>query len=108
MRLYLAGPMRGYPDENKDAFSKGAALLRKHGHFVFNPAENKTQKGGGLRDAMAIDMMWICMSAEGIAILEGSRQSLGASAEMALAMAISIPVMNIDWWLNMPAMESMS
>jgi hypothetical protein len=88
-RIYLAGPMRGMPDENRVAFEIQAAELRSLGHFVFNPAENKT---GNLRESMAIDLAWIALCAEAVATLPGSEKSLGACAEVALAHAIGIPV----------------
>ena len=39
-KLYLAGPMRGYPEDNYPHFNEMAAELRKLGYAVFNPAEN--------------------------------------------------------------------
>ena len=39
MRIYLAGPMRGYPDFNYPAFHEAAKVLRDMGYDVFNPAE---------------------------------------------------------------------
>ena len=37
--LYIAGPMRGYPDHNFPAFRAAAAALRRAGYGVVNPAE---------------------------------------------------------------------
>ncbi len=45
MRLYLAGPMRGLPRYNFDAFAVAAAALRAHGHTVYSPAENDAAEG---------------------------------------------------------------
>lgn len=98
--LYLAGPMRGLPDENKPAFYAAAEELRKVGHFVFNPAENKTPEGG-IRAALAMDLNWIALCAEGIALLPDWHKSQGATAEVALAEAIGIPHFMADSWLRM-------
>jgi hypothetical protein len=39
MRVYLAGPMAGYPENNYPAFHRGAAWLRSKGYEVVSPAE---------------------------------------------------------------------
>lgn len=39
MKLYLAGPVTGYPERNFPAFTHYAAALRAKGHAVTNPAE---------------------------------------------------------------------
>lgn len=93
MRIYLAGPMRGYPDENREAFARETARMRELGHTVFNPVENKTDD---LKTGLAIDTAWICLSSQMIAKLPGWGKSLGAQAEVALADAIGIPHMPVE------------
>ena len=39
MRLYIAGPMRGYDEYNFPAFHKTASRLRRMGHTIISPAE---------------------------------------------------------------------
>ena len=111
MRLYLAGPMRGIPEFNFPAFFEAAKKLRTEGHIVFSPAERDTlqhgesiwkgstgdlgpavQKGFSLREALQADTKWICMEAEGIALLPGWETSKGARAEKALAEALGLEV----------------
>ena len=108
MKIYLAGPMRGYENFNFPAFDFAAAKLRQDGHEVFSPAErdrlihgpklenNKTGDeveaektvGFSLRDALATDMDWIARNADAIALLPGWEKSSGAQAELALAKAL--------------------
>lgn len=107
MKIYLAGPMSGYPEFNFPTFHAAAALLRADGHEVFSPAENDIAKigdfsknnptgdvkaanaaGFSLRHALADDTKFICLEAEGIAMLPGWEKSLGARAEHALAVAL--------------------
>ena len=38
MKVYIAGPMSGYPDMNGPAFDKKADELRAQGYEVVNPA----------------------------------------------------------------------
>lgn len=91
MRLYLSGPMTGKPEFNHAEFNKAAAILREAGHEVFNPAETnfgRPLKAVTHREALAVDLLWICQHAEGIALLEGWEQSRGAQAEVAVGRAI--------------------
>ena len=37
MRIYLSGPITGYPDHNRKAFADVAFTLQSEGHFVINP-----------------------------------------------------------------------
>jgi hypothetical protein len=88
MKIYIAGPMRGYPDLNFPAFNDTAANLRAQGHEVFNPAE---QGDIPIREALAVDLQWICLHAEAVALLPGWEASSGAQAEAATADAVGIP-----------------
>lgn len=112
MKIYLAGPMRGYPNFNFPAFAEAASKLRADGHYVFNPAECDTQrdgvdwgnevpsgdlaaaaaKGFNLRQALGDDLAFICQEAEAIALLPGWQKSKGATAEHAAAVALGLEV----------------
>lgn len=103
MRLYLAGPMRGLPRHNFDAFDAAAALLRKHGHTVLNPADRDREvgfdpdrtieaQGFSVEDALRYDITYIVTEAEGIALLPGWERSIGARLERRVAEAIGLPV----------------
>lgn len=112
MKIYLAGPMRGYPDFNFPAFMDAAAKLRAAGHEVFNPAERDAAEWGEIKSLKgdeeefaakvglsALDMKrrvfyfdtrWITTMADGVAMLPGWERSLGAQAEVALAKAVGL------------------
>lgn len=115
-KIYLAGPMRGLPLFNYPAFTKGAAMLREKGYFVFNPAEADTKRTGknagdlsksgdeaeaaangfNLRAALGEDLAFICQEADAIALLPGWENSKGARAEKATAEALGLEVLYID------------
>ncbi len=120
MLIYLAGPMRHYPDFNRAAFDKVSKRLRAAGHTVFSPAENdvdlfgnkmkkKNRKGDentlakelGIetkalrRKVFASDMKWICEEADAVALLPGWKKSTGATAERALGRALGHEIIYI-------------
>lgn len=100
MRLYLAGPMRGYPFYNADAFRRAAERIRAEGDEVVSPVE--IDEAAGLdfaacptgtealpegfdlptlirRDLDAID------TCDAILLLPGWEKSSGAAVELAYA-----------------------
>lgn len=100
MKIYLAGPMRGYPQSNFPAFNAAANVLRHDGHNVFNPAENDDlmEKQGvplTIRRCLEIDLAWICREADAIAMLPGWEKSTGATAERAAAIALGLEVIEL-------------
>lgn len=98
MKIYLAGPMTGYPDWNVHAFNKKAAELRALGHLVFSPAEvDLPLVPGGelsstLREALYQDTKFICLEADMVVLLPGWEKSHGARAEQALAVALGLEI----------------
>lgn len=96
MRVYLAGPISGMPENNFPAFHRAAADLRAAGHEVFNPAEFGAEKSESDRRAILRDeLAWICDHAEAIALMPGWERSRGATAELALANAIDLKVLRL-------------
>lgn len=117
MKVYLAGPMRGIPEFNFPAFHAAAAKLREQGHEVFSPAEKDIERHGtdisvgnasgdeaqaveehgfNLREALGIDLAWICAEAEAVALLPGWYHSKGAQAEYKTAMALGLNIINLE------------
>lgn len=108
MKVYLSGPMRRVKGFNFPSFDNAASYLKQMGHTVFNPAEQDRFRGFdfseltgnedladlgfSLREVLAEDMTWIALEAEVVAVLPGWPLSSGAQAEVALARALDIPV----------------
>lgn len=89
-RIYLAGPMTGYPEHNYPAFLDAAAKIRALGYFVCCPAElNPPDVTYG--QALAVDLAWIISHAQGIVFLPGWENSRGCAVEHALARALDLP-----------------
>jgi len=106
-RVYLAGPMRRYPEFNHPAFHQAARLLRAEGYEVFSPAEHDIAMGldvtgttgdpaelagFSLREALGAGLAWITARADAVVTLPGWEASLGACAEVAAARALGLPV----------------
>lgn len=115
--IYVAGPMRGYPEFNFPAFHVAAAKLRAEGYEVFSPAENDEKRHGtdfskkfvtgdmgaaikeqgfDLRVALGEDLAWICAKADAVYMLKGWENSKGATAERATAIALGLEVVYED------------
>lgn len=115
-RIYLAGAMSGIPHFNFPAFHRAAAMLRNEGHHVFNPAEADIDRIGvdpsidnptgdvtlaaerhGLsrRECLAEDLSWIALHADAIALIPGWEKSTGVAAELALARALDLEVIEL-------------
>ena len=112
MKVYIAGPMRGYAEFNYPAFHAAAKYLRSHGHEVFSPAEQDIKrhngediskgtsgnlaeieaKGFNLRDAIMDDLEFIGRHADAIALLPGWNKSAGVKVELALANFLGLKV----------------
>jgi Domain of unknown function (DUF4406) len=100
MKIYLAGPMRGYPDGNASAFAYWTVRLRETGHEIFNPVEHELTLGYDastrpIRDCMLDDMSYILREAEAVVVLNGWERSRGALAEMHTAWCCDIPVYRV-------------
>jgi hypothetical protein len=112
-RIYLAGPMTGYPGFNFRAFDSAAKNLRSKGWDVVSPAElddpivrraalrskdgspNTTDTGGETwGDFLARDVKLIADDGiEGIITLEGWRKSKGARLETFIGRLMGIPIL---------------
>ena len=99
MRLYVAGPITGWPDKNRPAFEAAATELGALGYEVVTPFEHE---GGG-------DLEWehyvrlglrLMLTCEGVALLPEWYTSTGAKLEQLVATAVSIPCRDLSEWLD--------
>lgn len=103
-KIYIAGPMSGYPNFNFDAFYAAAKIFEELGWTVFNPANKEgetlseaskvngdhiqAQKDGfDFRSVYTWDVNKV-IEADAIFMLDGWEASLGAQGELAVARAM--------------------
>jgi hypothetical protein len=92
MRVYVAGPMTGFPEHNYPAFAAEAARLRAAGHDVVSPAEvNAGLEHEGWLACMRRDIPAL-LTCDAIQLLPGWAQSRGATIEMCLASDLGLRI----------------
>ena len=84
-KIYIAGPMTGLPNFNRDSFHKASDYFTSKGYSVLNPAT--------LPDGLtSSEYMDICVAmvrcADQVYFLEGWQKSAGAQAEYHLAVKL--------------------
>ena len=91
MKLYVSGPMTGYPEFNYPAFEEATARLRAAGHEVISPHEVNPPDDTDhpwewfmRRDIVAL------MEAEAVVVLPGWESSRGAALETNIAGALGM------------------
>ena len=97
--IYLSGAMTGVPEFNFPAFNEAAAAWRACGYRVTNPAEGFNGKTDLPRNVyLREDILILVDDREGlvdaVAVLPGWQASQGASLEVSIARALSIPVLD--------------
>jgi hypothetical protein len=102
MKVYIAGPMSGYPDMNFPAFDKKAEELRAQGYEVVNPAEKDRANGyipqpeGFCTEAQYKEFLMqdlpLVASCDAIYLLRGWARSRGARLERHLAKVLGLTI----------------
>jgi len=83
-RVYVGGPMTGYPELNFPAFHARTAELRAEGYEVINPAEVNPDPATPYADCMRKDLAAL-LTCDKLVLLPGWHASRGASAEWLVA-----------------------
>lgn len=91
MKIYIAGPMTGYPELNFPAFHAEAARLRELGYEVVNPAEINVDPSAGWSACMRADIREL-VTCDAVATLDGWSKSKGASLEVHIARELGLLV----------------
>lgn len=97
-KVYIAGPMRGYPDYNYPAFYGAEERLSAKGHEVVNPAKVGDAYGTpdqlvadkGLLDRLMNDELRMIATCDTIYLLKGWEASEGARSELAVALMLGL------------------
>jgi hypothetical protein len=111
-RVFIAGPMRGYPDFNFPAFKNAREALRERGIDVFCPAERdeangydftgtngtdeELQAAGFNMDQALADGVHQVLNSDCVVVLPGWQRSAGARTEMAVALKYGKTVYTLD------------
>ena len=89
LKIYLAGPMSGITNDNREVFNQKAALLRQQGHCVLNPATLPP----GLEQREYMDICYAMIrAANTLHMLPGWQNSDGAKAEYHCAVKLGLPI----------------
>lgn len=98
-RLYIAGPMTGYPQNNYPLFNGAAASLRARGFDVVNPAEFGNHNGttSSYVDLLRNDLRAL-LDCDGVAALDMWWESVGARNEIQVAGTLKMPVRSVYEW----------
>ena len=99
MRIYIAGPMTGYPDYNRDAFEVAAIALKLHNHEPLNPREHDTPDDAPWGTHLRVDIAAL-LTADAVAVLDDWECSRGATLEVSIAQALGMTVKPLDQWLR--------
>ena len=95
MKIYIAGPMTGYPEHNYPAFHQAATMLTILGHDVESPAAGGQVEGWEWPDYMRRGLHQL-LTCDTIALLPGWQNSRGATIEHQLATDLGMTVIELD------------
>lgn len=102
-KLYLAGPMTGYPQNNYPEFHRVTTALRDTGYEVVNPAEFGSDRGHYV-DLLRDDLRGM-LDCQGIAFHGEWWKSQGARNEINVGGLLRMPVRSWREWLDRVHLE---
>lgn len=110
MKVYVAGPMTGYPDHNVPAFDAATAKLRSLLFHVVSPPDVTRSYGVTIRginsdgtidpaaycQLVKLDIQAMLQDCERIYVLPGWRESKGAKLEVAIGLACGMKIYDFE------------
>lgn len=98
-KLYVAGPMTGYPEANYPAFNEATRHLEGVGFEICNPATAVVGTEAHYVDFIREDLRML-LDCHGVAVLEHWWESAGARNEVQVAGLLCMPVRPVNEWLE--------
>jgi hypothetical protein len=110
-RLYVAGPMRGKPRYNAEAFDAAAKSLRASGYKPITPIQIDLQvdpafdhgKHEATPEQIARFQLACILELPacfGVALLDGWQESDGTKRELRMAKALGLPCRSVEAWME--------
>ena len=106
-RVYIAGPMSGYPKFNYPAFNEAERRLREAGYEPVNPAlpyqinEDGSDFAEGVTYRECISVaIHLLLACDGVALLPGWELSKGAQLEHHVATVLGFDVRLDEYWTD--------
>ena len=97
-RVYVSGPMSGLPELNATAFDEAAEALRELDYAVCNPIETSQQLGKlSHAEYLRFDFQRV-LEADFLVALDGWEDSVGARAEILMAIRMGTKVWDWATW----------
>lgn len=90
MKIYIAGPMTGLPDNNRAAFYLAADNLREQGHM---PKHTAWMEDGLSHEEYMKNALQVMLTCDAIYMLKGWLKSIGAQTEHTIATLCGMQVM---------------
>jgi hypothetical protein len=92
-KIYISGPMTGYPDLNFPAFFEAEEIINGLGpdYGAVNPARLNEDVKGDWNACLRRDIKYVC-DCDGILLLDGWESSKGAQLEFHVAKALGLDV----------------
>lgn len=95
--VYIAGPMKGYPEHNYPAFIEAEKQLTSFGIKVLNPVNHSAGVGTDLPYSYYIRRsVEDVLHASAVCVLPGWEKSTGAKLEVHLAQALGLPIYRLQ------------
>jgi hypothetical protein len=105
-RVYIAGPMTGLPEYNFPAFRAAAIRLREFDFDVISPVEidhGPGKPGSHSAQHYLRNDLRALIDCDGIALLPGWEQSIGARCEAAVALTLGLAFVDPESGLSFDA-----